>query len=94
MRLSKFYKVLFLLLLLTATFAAMAQTYLGGIDGTVIDTTGAAVPNARVELTNTDTGGIRETTTTSAGTYAFQDLKIGHYTVAVTAAGFGTSTFK
>lgn len=94
MQLSKFYKVLFLLLLVTAPFTAIAQTYRGGIGGTVVDATGAVVPNARVELTSTDTGTTRDTETTSAGTYVFQDLQIGHYTVAVTAVGFGTETFK
>jgi hypothetical protein len=71
-----------------------AQTYRGGIGGNVVDSTGAAVSNARVLLTSTDTGATRETNTTSDGDFVFQDLQLGTYSVSVSSAGFGTETLK
>lgn len=76
---------------LVSTAIAGAQTYRGGIAGTVLDASGAAVPNASITLTNVDTGYTRTVQATGAGDYSFQDLPIGsNYTVAVTAPNFGT----
>ena len=58
------------------------------IVGTVTDPTGAAVPNAKITITNTDTGIVRTTTTNATGSYAARELAIGHYNVRVEAAGF------
>ena len=69
---------LFLLVLMSAmTLHLAAQTFRGGIAGTVQDTSGAAVPNAKVSLLGTDTGFKREMVTTSSGDYSFQDLPLG-----------------
>jgi hypothetical protein len=78
---------LFCIVMLSA-FSASAQVDEGAITGTVTDTTGAAVPNASVTLTNTDVGLVTQSTTNSAGEYTFQPIRIGHYAVAVTANGF------
>ncbi len=76
---------------LTSSVVAGAQTYRGGIAGTVSDASGAVVPNAKVMLTNPDNGYTREMQSTSAGAYAFQDLQPNaSYVVTVTSAGFGT----
>ena len=56
--------------------------------GTVTDPSGAAVPNASITITNTDTGVTRTLPTSSDGQYVAPDLGIGHYSVRVTAAGF------
>jgi len=82
----------FLVLLIGLPLAA--QTYRGGIGGTVVDSTGAAVPNAKVRLTSADTGAIRETNATSDGGYVFQDLQLGTYSVSVVATGFGEALVK
>ncbi|MGB9416279.1 MAG: carboxypeptidase-like regulatory domain-containing protein, partial [Acidobacteriaceae bacterium] len=58
----------------------------------VQDSSGAVVPNARVTLLNTDQGITLETTTSAAGEYVFSPVRIGHYTVTVTAPGFSTTT--
>ena len=58
------------------------------IVGTVTDPSGAAVPNASITITNTDTGLSRTMTTSSDGEYVVPSLAIGHYTVKVTASGF------
>jgi hypothetical protein len=82
---------LFLLVLaFAATSSLVAQTFRGGIAGSVQDSTGAAVPNAKILLTGTDTGFKREMVSTSSGDYSFQDLPLGDYSVEVTSAGFTT----
>jgi hypothetical protein len=58
--------------------------------GTVVDPTGAAVPGAKVTITNTDTGFVRNTTSNETGNYAARDLAIGHYNVQVESPGFKT----
>src|SRR6202012_656378 len=64
----------------------------GAINGLVQDSSGAAVPNAHVALLNTDQGITLETTTSAGGEYVFSPVRIGHYTVTVTAPGFSTTT--
>ena len=56
--------------------------------GTVTDQTGAAVPSAKILITNTDTGLVRSTTTNTTGSYAARELSFGHYQVRAEAAGF------
>ena len=82
------------LFILLVSLPLSAQTYRGGIGGTVVDPSGAAIPHARVRLTSTDTGAIRETNTTSDGGYVFQDLQLGTYTISVAATGFGEELVK
>lgn len=61
---------------------------LSGINGTVIDASGAVVPNAKVSVTNNATNVSRVTSTGSAGTYDITDLLPGVYTVKVESPGF------
>jgi len=68
--------------------AGNAQTFRGAINGTVTDPSGAVVAGASVKATNSGTGIVQTTTTTSDGQYSFQDLPLGTYSVAVTASGF------
>ena len=75
---------------LAITQLLSAQTFRGGIAGTVVDSSGAVVANAKIVLLGTDTGYTRETVSTSAGAYSFQDLPLGNYSVTITAAGFAT----
>lgn len=81
-------RALLFLLALAIPILLPAQTYRGGISGTVTDSTGAVVANARVTLLGTDTGFTRQTESTSAGEFAFQDLNLGNYSVTVVAPGF------
>src|ERR1051326_9116789 len=61
------------------------------IVGTVTDASGAAVPNAKILITNTETGLLRTTVTNTTGSYAARELAIGHYNVRVEAPGFKAS---
>jgi len=58
------------------------------LEGTVTDPNGAAIVNAQVNLINTATGEIRNGTTNGSGHYDFSGLRIGTYTLKVTAPGF------
>jgi hypothetical protein len=60
------------------------------IVGTVVDPSGAYVPQAKVTITSTETGLVRSTATNETGNYAAPQLGIGHYTVRVEATGFKT----
>lgn len=69
--------------------AAVAQTGGdGAIQGVVTDKTGAAVPNATVTATNTDTSVKTTRVTTDAGLYNLTSLIPGSYRVVITANGF------
>jgi hypothetical protein len=58
------------------------------ITGTVLDPTGAVIPNARITLTNPDTSQSRTTTTNDAGLYLFANVGIGHFNLGASATGF------
>ncbi|HKQ52317.1 MAG TPA: TonB-dependent receptor, partial [Pyrinomonadaceae bacterium] len=76
------------LLLLAAACAAFAQGTASRVTGTVTDPAGAVVEGATVSLTNDGTGVTFTTTTTDAGTYVFDSVQVGLYTVAVEMQGF------
>jgi hypothetical protein len=63
----------------------------GTILGTVTDSSGAVVPNASVDVTNTATKVVTHTQTTSSGDFTAPFLIVGNYEVAVTAPGFQKS---
>jgi hypothetical protein len=76
------------LLLVLACTQGQAQSTQGTIVGSVKDASGAVVSGATVTLTNTDEGATRSTKTNSVGDYRFVDAKEGHYSLAISAAGF------
>jgi hypothetical protein len=63
----------------------------GDIAGTVTDSSGAAVPGAKVTARNTGTGQVKDVTTSGAGNYRIPLLQPGKYTVTATADGFQTT---
>jgi hypothetical protein len=60
----------------------------GSIQGTVLDTSGAAVPGAVVTATHVATGVVTRRETTSAGVYTLSPLPPGDYRVDVVLDGF------
>ena len=56
--------------------------------GAVTDPSGAAIPNAKVTITNVDTNLSRQTLTTNAGVYNFASVLPGTYKLTVEAQGF------
>lgn len=81
------YCVLFAL----SVFPLFSQTF-GDISGEVRDSSGAAIPNARVVVINTDTNVSRETATNEAGAYSFPSLVPGPYRVRAEKEGFKSVT--
>jgi hypothetical protein len=76
--------------LLLAGLAAVvsAQSFFGSIVGTAVDESGAAIPQAMVTLTNTETGETKTASTDQAGNYQFLNLIPGLYKVDLEKAGF------
>lgn len=68
--------------------------YNASVQGTVTDPSGAAVPNAKVTVTNQATGVSSLTTTSTTGFYRIGQLPPGNYTVTVEASGFQKSETK
>jgi len=85
--------LLFCLLLLAVALPAAAQ-FRAGIQGTVTDTTGAVVSNAKIVATNQSTGVAKSTVTTNSGFYRLDFLPPGIYTVTITAGSFKPATRK
>ena len=83
----------FLALLLWAVLAAPALAQIGGsgaIQGTVLDTSGAALPGATVSAINLATDVVTTRHTTEAGVYRLSPLPAGTYRVEVALSGFQT----
>jgi Carboxypeptidase regulatory-like domain len=74
--------------------SAFGQVDEGAITGSIVDTTGAVIPNALVTLLNTDQGITLETKSGSDGGYKFSPVRAGHYQITVTAKGFATTAQK
>ena len=66
----------------------IAQLDTGGVTGTVKDPTGAVMAGAKITLTNNATGVGASTVSTSTGTYVFDGVRPGTYTIQGEAAGF------
>jgi hypothetical protein len=76
------------LAILMAALPAAAQSTFGRISGTVVDPTGAAVPDATVIVRDVDTQATRVVKTDANGFYVADNLPIGPYAVEVDQPGF------
>lgn len=74
--------------LLATSAAAFAQGTASRVTGTVTDNAGAIVAGATVTLTNDATSVSFTTQSTDAGTYVFDSVQVGIYSVAVEAPNF------
>ena len=80
--------------LLIGSFTLQAQQVTGRLLGSVVDSSGAAVPNAAITITNQDTGVVRNTVSTSDGLYNDPQVPPGKYTVEAQAQGFSPAQVK
>src|SRR5215472_3664337 len=81
------------LCLLTLGTAA-AQSDRGTLAGSIVDSTGAAVPDASVVVRGVDTGTTYNTKSSGDGVYRVADIAVGRYDITVEAAGFRSSVQK
>jgi hypothetical protein len=84
---------LVLILVVTAN-SLPAQADSATLSGTVTDSSGRVLPNAKVSLKNLYTGQLTEAQTDSAGLYTVPNLAAGDYEVSATADGVGTGAAK
>ena len=77
-----------ILLTCLLTTTALAQVTTGSITGSISDPQGAVVAGATLKLVNTATGDERTGVSSSEGTFDFQTLQPGIYTISVEARGF------
>jgi carboxypeptidase family protein len=94
-----FHSLCALLLALSMGFSAssalaQSQASTGQIAGAVVDSQGAAVPNAAVKATNTQTGLERTTNSGDDGLYSIVLLPPGVYKVSAEASGFSAVTME
>src|SRR5690348_10365565 len=66
----------------------------GAIEGTLTDSSKAAIPGATVKLTDEKTGVDYTTTTNSSGYFLVENLPVGVYSIAVSQPGFKAYSVK
>ncbi len=78
-----------LLLAFALACVSLAKSQIAGVlRGRVLDTSGAAVANVQVELTQSSTNLHQATSSTTSGDYVFINLAPGSYRIDATAASF------
>ena len=79
----------FVAFLTLASQSARAQaSFMAQLRGTVLDSSGAVVPAAHLEIANEATGVVSKGTSDGSGRYVFNDLQPASYTISVEAPGF------
>jgi hypothetical protein len=79
-------------LVLSSASVAYCQAPTGDISGTILDPSGALVPNATVAVTSAETGFSRNLFTNQSGQYSVSSLPAGRYELRAAAPGFRTVT--
>src|SRR6201998_1053027 len=74
------------------TSTAMGQSTIatGSIQGTILDSSGAVIPSAKVTIRNKDTGQTFQVATSSSGAYTSGAIVPGNYSARAEAQGFKT----
>ena len=76
--------------LMLSAVPLLAQQGTSQIGGKITDEQGAMLPGVTVVVTNEDTGAVRETATSSEGSYLVSQIVPGRYRVTARLAGFRT----
>jgi Carboxypeptidase regulatory-like domain/TonB-dependent Receptor Plug Domain len=95
-RFLSYWRTIFFLLvgsLVLVTYGWSQGSTVGGLRGSVTDTTGAVLPGATLKLTAADTGATRTQNANGTGQYSFSDMLPGNYSLTVSAQGFQEKRF-
>jgi hypothetical protein len=84
----KFALSLLLACLLLSASVAVAQSVGASVEGTLTDSSGAAIPKAQVMIRNVGTDAMHTVESDEAGRYRVPLLPSGEYEIKITAAGF------
>ena len=84
--------VLYLFFAFIFVSTSNAQTFRGSIQGTITDSTGAAIPGAQVKVFSPGTGLNRTVSTNDLGGYVASELPLGTYSITIARDGFRTTT--
>jgi hypothetical protein len=84
--------LIFSILACVASRTVDAQSTYGSIIGAVKDSSGGALPNATVKLTNSGENTTRQAMTSATGSYELLNVPAGNYSLTVTNPGFDTFT--
>src|SRR5437762_9921570 len=79
-----------LLLMGIGTLRLNAQVARATIQGVVTEMSGAAIPDAMVQVRNVGTGSVQSTASDTQCRFAVQDLVVGAYEVQASKMGFST----
>ena len=82
----------FLMLAIFFSAPTLAQVAGGTLSGTVSDTNGAGIPQAKLVIKNVATGVERTATTNADGFYTTVNLQSGSYQISISATGFNSET--
>ncbi|MBS1812144.1 MAG: TonB-dependent receptor [Acidobacteria bacterium] len=83
-----FQLILLCFLLVGLVVGLSAQGLTGQISGSLVDASGAAVANAKIEITNQETAQVREVVSDDQGNFVVTQLLPGTYKVSISASGF------
>src|SRR5919205_765358 len=87
----QFFAAFILTLLIVPAIFAQSQATTGTIQGTVVDTNGATVSGANIEIKNLDTNATRALTTDDEGRFTAPLLQPGNYSVSASKQGFASA---
>lgn len=90
---SSFVSILVCGLFILFTVATANAQFKAAIQGTVSDTSGGLVPEAKITLTSKETGKTQDTTSGSEGFYRLSGLAPGQYKLTVEKAGYKQKIF-
>ncbi len=86
------FSALMLVVLFMSARTLLGQADQGTVTGLVQDSSGAAIANASVILTNLGTNQTLKTNADSAGEFSFPPVRIGDYSLTASASGFKTTS--
>src|SRR5947209_5244310 len=81
------------LILFLSVAQLQGQSNQGSIAGNIVDSTGAAVPHAKVIAKNKETGVLLTAESSDTGSYRFPAMALGSYDVSVAVPGFKVANY-